>query len=527
MVPRKSHFLSVLALVSAPLYCYQAVSSKTYFSNIQLWEVGKPTKEMFFTNSRIEEREDGWCGGLQIAGYGGKTIHSGKLNSYFMPYGKCSLNVIEGTPLPATPWVDPADGSTNRDVEARNFNIETVDGAADTGRYTGVITFNPKQTTAGIGFTWRQAFWKNCEGVPTVWGEISFPVQYVKNEMNLCENISSTGGGASDTIGLDGAPHVATMQEAFRQSNWRYGKIDNRVDLSKWGVADVEVRVGYNSARGESCDLNAYFGFVAPSGTKIDQCQAAYLFNSVIGNNHHWGIIYGTHFGYGLYECDNHELRMEMDMSSKYLFSNNQWRSFDLVQEGEWSRYLEVYSNVEAATAAEIAGAPLNVNAGTSGINVFTRSLRVTPRFSTNINLGLNYSYRFIDFEAGYNLWLRQAEKVEFRRECCIDFPLTVAVKDINGTGQTNLARTIKNDFGGSATALADYALNVIQFSNLNLDSAAHPATLSNTIYGGVCFNSECLTIPFFFGVGGMYEFCSMNSSLDRWNVVGKFGISY
>ncbi|MBY0110217.1 MAG: hypothetical protein K2X90_03845 [Candidatus Babeliaceae bacterium] len=520
--------LLALAVTSNISSWYQTVSSKTYYSNIPLWEVGKPAKEIFFNTERMQEREDGWCGGLEVAGYGGQSTNSSKLNSYFMPYGKCSLNVIEGIPLGSAPWVNPADGTTNRDIEARNFNIETVNGfnGLDGEQYMGTITFNPKQTIAGVGFCWRQSLWKNHEGIPTIWGELSFPVQYVKNEMNLCENVTQSGGGASDTIGLDNAPHVGTMQAAFAQENWLYGKVDNSKDLSKWGVADVELRVGYNSYHSDCCDLNAYAGVIIPSGTKIDQCNAAYLFNTVIGNNHHVGILYGTHFGFELYGKGNHMLRMELDMSSKYLFSNHQWRSFDLVDK-EWSRYLEVYTNVDEATAASLDASPLSINAGTSGINVFTRRLRVSPRFMTNINMGLNYSYCDWDFEIGYNLYTRQAEKVEFPRDCCVDFPLTVAVKDINGTGGTNIARTIKNDFGGSATVLAQYAQNVIQLPELNLDSAAHPALLTNTIYGGVDYNVECMSFPMFFGVAGMYEFSSMNSSFDRWNVLGKFGITY
>ena len=516
--------LSLLALTAQSLLgdWYQTVSSKTYYSNIALWEIGKPTKEIFFTPERLQEREDGWCGGFEIAPFGGQSIHSAKMNSYFMPYGKCSLNVVEGILLAGA--VSPADSLSGRDIEARNFNIETVDAVNGTGQYRGVITFNPKQTTAGIGICWRQTLWKNAQDIPTIWGEISFPIQYVKNEMNLCENTLQTGGGASDTSGLDNALHVANMRQAFAQQSWQYGRIDNSVDLSKWGVADVELRVAYNSVHSDCCDLNAYFGVIIPSGTKIDQCQARYMFNSVIGNNHHVGMLYGTHFGYDLYSKGSNMLRMELDMSSKYLFSNHQWRSFDLVQQGEWSRYLEVYSSVDQADAASTH---LSTSIGTSGINVFTRRLRVSPRFATNINVALNYSYKMFDCEFGYNLFVRQAEKIEFPRGCCVDFPLTVAVKDVEGSGGTNIARTIKNDFTGSASVLADYAQNILQLPDLNLDSAAHPALLTNTVYGGVDYNTECLTIPMFFGVAGMYEFSSMNSSFDRWNVVGKFGITY
>lgn len=527
-------FLSLLAFATPTISgWYQAVSSKTYYNNITLWEIGKPTKEIFFTTERLQEREDGWCGGLEIAGYGGQSTNSCKMNSYFMPYGKSSLNVIEGIPLGEStpPYVYPADGTTNRDIEARNFNIVTVNGAAglEGQQYMGTITFNPKQTIAGVGFCWRQTFWKDKRGVPTIWGEISFPFQYVRNEMNLCENITSNGGGASDTAGLDNAPHVGTMQQAFAQTNWMYGRIDNSKKLAAAGVADVELRVGYNSMHTDCCDLNAYAGVIIPSGTKINQCSAQYMFNAVIGNNHHVGILYGTHFGYELYGSGPHMLRMELDMSSKYLFSNHQWRSFDLVDK-EWSRYLEVYTNVAQATAAYDAigtNPTFAVDSGTSGINVFTRRLLVSPRFMTNINFGLNYSHSNWDFEAGYNLYTRQAEKVEFPRECCLDFPLTIAVKDINGDGGTNIARTIKNDFGGSYTELAQYAQSVLQIPDLNLDSAACPALLTNTIYGGVDYNAECMSYPLAFGIAGMYEFSSMNTSFDRWNLLGKFSITY
>jgi len=45
--------------------------------------------------------------------------------------------------------------------------------------------------------------------------EVSFPVQYIKNEMKLNEFIVSDGGGVDGQTGLDGAPHVANMKRSF------------------------------------------------------------------------------------------------------------------------------------------------------------------------------------------------------------------------------------------------------------------------------------------------------------------------
>jgi hypothetical protein len=62
--------------------------------------------------------------------------------------------------------------------------------------------------------------------------------------------------------------------------------------------------------------------------------------------------------------------------------------------------------------------------------------------------------------------------------------------------------------------------------ADLDLSSAANPATLSNIIYGTLGWSWDwCL--PTFVAVGGSYEFTSINTAVSRWNVWGKFGISF
>ena len=512
----------VLSLVH--IDAYQTASSKTFFTSVPLFQIGQPTREMFFSNARMEAKEDGWGGAWEVVGYGGQSINGNSISSYFMPNRggtpcKNYLSVVE-----YKEGVNVADGQPTKDVEARNFNIST---ASTTSTFHSLISFEPKQTTAGVGFVFKQNLWRDRLGIPTFWAELSFPVQYVKNEMNLQESIISDGGGSDGQPGLDGQTHVSSMTEAFAQTSWQFGKINNCCPQERWGVADVEFRIGYNSLRGDCCDINAYVGFVAPTGTQIDRKTAGYLFPAIIGNNHHFGVLFGSHFGYDLHSRNDHMLRMELDMSNRMLFTNHQWRSFDLVEEGDWSRFLEVYADLAQATEASAAPSPLQVNLGTSGINVFTRQVRVDPRFSSNINLALNYAYKKADFELGYNLYIRQSEKVEFPRQSCSTWPLTIAVKDINGLGNVNIARTIKNNFPNSDISFADYAQYVIQPSNLNLDSAAHGAVMTNTIYGGIAYNFTCCHVPFFIGVGGMYEFSGMNTAFNRWNALGKIGFSY
>jgi hypothetical protein len=74
---------------------------------------------------------------------------------------------------------------------------------------------------------------------------------------------------------------------------------------------------------------------------------------------------------------------------------------------------------------------------------------------------------------------------------------------------------------------LADYLDNVLTIADLDFESAAHPCMFTHTVYGyvGVHFDDWCR--PTFMGVGASYEFGPDNSSLDRWMVWGKIGMSY
>jgi hypothetical protein len=429
-----------------------------------------------------------------------------------LPSNKACLNVQE--------YKTPAftqDGLYTKNLEARNFNIETV---ATDATFKSAIFFRPQQSTFGIGFSWIQNLWHDCQDIPRVWAEISFPVQYVTNKMDLHEIPISDGGGVSPTTGLDGAPHVANMTEAFMQSNWLYGKVNNCKKLETWGVSDIEITLGYNAVCSESCDFASYVGFVAPTGTKINQKNAAYIFSPVVGNNHHWGVLFGGHACFRFYEHGLHTLRLEFDAEGQYLFKNTQWRSFDLVQQGQWSRYLEVYQTVAQATAASTSPTPLSINAGTSGINVFTTPARVSPKFTINTNSAFIYNWKGLQAELGFNFFARQAEEI---KKCSWD--ADVAVKDIDGDGLTNIARTIKNNFHNSDIALASYT--PLTLADLDLNSAAHPTMLSHIVYLALGYAWDDICIPTFIGGGASYEFTTVNTALDRWLIFGKVGISF
>jgi hypothetical protein len=510
----KNKVIKLVLLLTTAVVKADDIAGHTFFTVRPQYRLVAPEKEALFRNDRMLLREGGIEGTTQVVVYGGQSNNDLNINRYFLPSNQTALNVQEYKQPNFT-----QDGTFKKTLEARNFNIETI--ASDDTTFKSTIFFRPQQTSIGIGFSWIQNLWHDSQDVPRVWGEISFPVQYIKNEMKLNEVVVSDGGGVDMSVGLDGAPHVANMAQAFKQPNWLYGKVDNCADLHEWGVSDIEITFGYNALSCQTCDFNAYVGFVVPTGTKINQKNAAYIWSPVVGNNHHWGLLFGAHAGFKVFEHKLHQIRLEFDVEGQYLFKNTQWRSFDLVQQGQWSRYLEVYQNLAAATqAAAIDPVPLNMNAGTSGINVFTTCATVHPHFTINTNSGFIYTWRGLQAEFGFNFFVRQAEEIT---KC--SWATDVAIKNINGAGETNIARTIKDNFAGSAIPISNYT--PLTLADLDLNSAAHPTTLTHIIYAALGWNWDDLCVPVFFGGGASYEFTTVTLALDRWLLFGKVGISF
>lgn len=492
------------------------VSSHTFFSVRPHFQAGSPEKETFFRDFHLRTCDQtDWHTLCEVVAFGGKSTESRDLGRFFLPFGKNSLIVSEYKPdVPSS----TSDTNPSKDIEALHFNIETNLSASTT--FQSEIQCKPEQKFWGIGFDLKQVVWRHKDRRPLLWLEVSFPLERITNNMHLTEHIFTDGGGAYNVIGLDGHKRVGSMTEAFVQDTWNYGRMDNK-DHSKFGVADIEIKCSSNALHTPCCNFDWYLGFVIPTGTKINRCAAKYVFSPVVGNNHHWGLLGGAYLNYELWKHDDNRLCMEYDYVGGYLFKNHQIRSFDLKGK-PWGRYMELYNSFNAAYTT-------NEDSGTSGINVFTKPVIVKPKLYATFNAALTYAHHNHGLaEIGYNLYVRNAEKV------ALTSPWTesVVLKSVDGSGDISLARTIKNHFKRSdaQTTIGDgratYAQYEIQQSNLDLTSAAHPAIMSNTVYGSLGYQWNIKQHPFFIGLGGGYEFSSINTIINRWTLWGKLALS-
>lgn len=536
----------IVAGVIAPLHAGLTTSRTFYFSRPH-FEAASPERVSFFRNDLLDETCcNGIGGAFQVTFYGSRTADdaSEKIVRYFLPptCNACCLNVKEYNETFEAGLVNAAgansvgfssDYDRTKDIEARNLNIVTRGGTAipsdvQTGSFSSKACFSAQQSVFGIGFAYKQRLSCKCDGSTGFWLELAGPVERVKNNINIKEIIENDGGGADpNELGLDESPHVDSVKAAFSQRNWKYGRIDPACYQSKWELSFIEFKLGYNTFTSECATFNGYAGFVAPTGTRV---RGKLLFEPIVGNDKHWGVMFGSASRFNLIRRCNIDVDWLFDHNTRYLFSNLQVRSFDLIGK-PWSRYMEVYSSPEQASKAKTEA---NFSLGTSGINVFTNCVRVKPGFQGIFNTGWQIRYYGNCWtwlgELGYNLFARQAERLEL--DCC-NILQGVALKNIVGLGETTTARTIKSNYENPAADISvgvDFNARYLELSDcdIDLESASVPAIISHTVYGtfGVKGEGNC---PYFGGVGASYEFQQkeINTALERWTVWAKFGLTF
>lgn len=503
------------------------VSGHTFLSIRPQFQSGMPEHDSLFRRRATcgpcgFGREGGFGGAFQVVGFGGRSTKSARLGEFFM-FGGSNQLIVDSTQA-NFPQVNPL-----------NFGISYASvGAAP--RFSSTIQFNPRESVAGVGFEWRQHFgwWSDCEC--KWWFDISFPVVQVSNRVGFTElNVK--------TVGTPLAGTAANMTQAFlgttnfnaispglctTSSTMQFGLIPTgtRRSLKKTGVADVEIKIGYDGLHTDCFYVNGYVGALVPTGNRPN---ARYIFEPMVGHNRHAGFLFGGEIMYDMWSGCDSCLSWEINFDSRYLFSSREKRSFDL-KNRPWSRYLLVYASQADATNGCVS----------PGINFFTQDMNVTPRFYSSMNTALVYTTMCgFQAEAGWNFWARQAEKIKLKNP----FPANIFVaaldadNDITAPAQTSILSNIGNNdapFGGigctastTRIALAAPFPAGVQQRDIDFASAANPATLSNIIYGTLGYNWDWCCLPMFFGVGGSYEFTSVNTSISRWNVWGKFGVSF
>lgn len=494
--------------------------------------IGSPIRESFFHNDRIDDAENGYGGAVQAVVFGGRSTNECEIAQYLLPNCQSKLVVTNENE-------DNADQEpVERDVAARHLNIRLQNGLLNNGqqKFKSVLRFHPEVSQVGAALSWKQALCYDDDQQVRWWSEIGLPIVHVTTDMQLQENIQE---GREATVvqgeGLNGSPVLTSAKQFFAQRGLQFGRID-RGEQDETQVASLDMKIGYNSVMTDQCYLNSYLGISIPTSNNFNErddhgiCEQSFrqMLQPLTGTAGHVALAYGTHLGFHICDYEQWRLRTVTDIHTRYIFSDEEHRTFDLKGK-PWSRYMEFYASEDQAARAFRENDP---TIGTSGVNLLTLPVDVTPGVEGRVNFACIFERCNFALEVGYNTNYQQAEDIEL----CSRINRTFALKSsqLQDVGTVNRATTIKRDFPGLEPAPANEQ-EVRQFvrdaavttSDIDLTTASHPATLHHTLYAHFGYNFEHNCIPGFAGIGASYTVGATNNEMDNWALWAKFGISF
>lgn len=487
------------------------IFKRSFFSTVPNFRPASPE-----IVSMIRDRLEFCCDNKQRLNFfvlGGKSLNESKLGSYFTPNSSSqdSFSVGElGSDLVK---------NNKNNVVANYFNILTAPlftggSPASFADYTfeSNVTFKPTQEYLAFAFNYFRHLSKtqDCGW----WIDVWLPFKWVRNNMNMCEEVVQKGGPGGDDPQVPSG-FAANMTQAMKQPIFQFGKIDGA--QSAVGIADVFLRIGNTFYKNETRHFAGYYGAILPTSNKA---TAEYLFEPIYGNGGHAGIFSGAEIGFRMWHDCTKSIYWELDTAGTLLFKNTQMRSLDL-KDKTWGRYMWVYLSPSATYT-------------TPGINVFTRSVEVSPGTQRDLNLAFTLEHSKYRVEAGYHYFGRSAEKIEI-----CQFPANRAIAtivnsagDFVGTGDDKTSRnrsTIQDYLGvlNDTTASGTDIYVPVGINDLDLESGAHPSTVTHGFYVAASFHWLCYQRPTYFGIGFMYENGSDNTTMDKWGIFSKLGIEF
>lgn len=484
------------------------ITSKSFFSVKPIFRPTSPEMSSL-KRDRINVDEEKKLS-FDVFVYGGQSFGGDRLARYFMPFGKKEVSVGEL----GSDFVN----KENVDVIANYFGILTgpmyrpgfpVGDTLDNYTFESTLSFNPKQVFYGVTLAFKQHISRYTD--KGFWYELVFPIEHVKNNMNLKEVVIRKGGPNGDDPEVP-AGFVGNMTQAFKQKSWLHGKIDGPQSVT--GLADPYIRAGLLYVNDENHYVDSFVGISFPTGTVP---HSEYVFEPVAGNGGHATVFFGTSAGFRIFSKCETEIYLEFDTAGTVYMDNRQTRSFDL-KDKQWSRYMWVYLDKRSTTTSP-------------GINTFSKRVNVSHGSVRDLNSAYVFKRGGLQIEAGYHFFGRQSEQVRLAKDWEEGPALASIINQndvfIGGSISKNLCTINEYLRIGNDSVDGQEVYRTIKESDLDLESAAHPTVIAHTLYGTFSYHWKNCAHPKYIGLGGSYEFSSNNDALERWMLWARFGIYF
>jgi hypothetical protein len=313
--------------------------------------------------------------------------------------------------------------------------------------FQSTISFNPRNENIIFDINFYLGLDNWLEGL---YFRIHAPICYTRWDLDFCEKIIDPGinnyrpGYFNET--QNGVPRGQLLQ-SFTDYVSR-GRVPNLGDLvifdslqharmanrrlSKTRLSDVQAAFGWNFFLADDHHFGLNVRMAAPTGNRP---HAQYIFEPIAGNSHHWelGVGVTAHYLLWVNECYNSSIGFYIDGNVTHMFGSRQRRTFDLVNK-PMSRYMlterlgvpvtNLFSNGENQGMAAGATAPSSQfqNVFVPLANLTTLDVNVSIGAQVDITAMVDYAYKNINVDVGYNYWARTCEKIKFINACSIPF---------------------------------------------------------------------------------------------------------
>ena len=277
-----------------------------------------------------------------------------------------------------------------------------------------------------------------------LYGRIHMPIVHTKWDLKLCEYVLDPGTTFTSypagylsaapieltelTVGEDAPKNVKTAFEGkavFGDMNrpLAFGKIFGRQTETR--VAELQLILGYNFLLSDWYHLGVNVRTYAPTGTLRN---AIFLFEPIVGNDHHWELGAGISGHVDLWHDEEHRQKLGIygDFNITHMFASTQKRSFDLQTTCTISSYGTRYMLLEKMAAPTVG---LNVGLAPNNeiapiqyqgelipaINITTLDAKIKIPYQIDFVFKFAYMRKWFEIDLGYNLWARGDEQLVSR----------------------------------------------------------------------------------------------------------------
>ncbi len=201
----------------------------------------------------------------------------------------------------------------------------------------------------------------------------------------------------------------------------------NSCSNSIWALDGVYLQLGYDIWRCDTWHAGVYAKAILPTGTSFCANYMKYTFSPIVGNGKHYELGGGISAGAEVWcnDCDSSTLKINFDGYATHMFSNTQFRTFDIATTAgtilPMSRYMLLKQFTQDSTVAAgncsdaIAYGGVLVSAG--DVNAQNVCISVAARGEAVLDI----VYRHCDWElgGGYAFSGQTAEKFSTCSNSC------------------------------------------------------------------------------------------------------------